>query len=396
MEHPWGRVAQDGTVYVRTEDGERAVGVWAAGPAEEGLAHFEQRFRQLEQQAELLDQRVAAGVARPAALHESAQRLKATVHDAAAVGDLAGLERRIDDILGRVDARVAEESEARRQARQEAAGALTALVEEAERLADTTSWKAAGDRLREISTTWSETARTAGRSAASTLWPRLAAAERRFNQRRREHFAARAAESAAARERKDTIVAEAESLAGSTDWAATANRFRELMAAWRAAGHAPRPAEQALWERFRAAQNEFFTRRSAAFAERDAKLAANLARKEELVAQAEGLDLGDPRTASRTLRELEDRYGGLGPVPREASADLERRLAAAAARVRSGSRPRGPDPASSPLVTRLKESVEKLERRAERARAAGRDEEAAQAEASLATQRAWLERAQRA
>jgi hypothetical protein len=37
---PWGRIADDGTVYVRDGDGERVIGSWHAGTAEEGLAFY--------------------------------------------------------------------------------------------------------------------------------------------------------------------------------------------------------------------------------------------------------------------------------------------------------------------------------------------------------------------
>ena len=36
--HQWGRVADDGTVYVRTSDGERVVGIWQAGSPDQALA----------------------------------------------------------------------------------------------------------------------------------------------------------------------------------------------------------------------------------------------------------------------------------------------------------------------------------------------------------------------
>ena len=38
--HPWGRVDADGTVYVRTADGERVIGSWQAGSPEEAIAFF--------------------------------------------------------------------------------------------------------------------------------------------------------------------------------------------------------------------------------------------------------------------------------------------------------------------------------------------------------------------
>ena len=43
-EVPWGRVAEDGTVYVRTADGERSVGSYEAGTPAEALEFFSKRF----------------------------------------------------------------------------------------------------------------------------------------------------------------------------------------------------------------------------------------------------------------------------------------------------------------------------------------------------------------
>ena len=96
--------------------------------------------------------------------------------------------------------------------------------------------------------------------------------------------------------RKEELVAEAETLADSTEWAATANRLKELMAEWKAAPRAAKEVEQKLWERFRAAQDAFFTRRSEVFSARDAEQQGNLERKQALLAEAEALDVdADPQ-----------------------------------------------------------------------------------------------------
>lgn len=55
---PWGRVDDDGTVYVRTAEGERAVGSWQAGEPEEALAYFHRKYDELAGQVQLLEQRV--------------------------------------------------------------------------------------------------------------------------------------------------------------------------------------------------------------------------------------------------------------------------------------------------------------------------------------------------
>ena len=46
--HPWGRVDADGTVYVRTADGERVIGSWQAGSPEEAIAFFARKYEALE------------------------------------------------------------------------------------------------------------------------------------------------------------------------------------------------------------------------------------------------------------------------------------------------------------------------------------------------------------
>ena len=54
----WGRVGDDGTVFVKTADGERAVGQYPAGTPEEALKFYTDRFAALETEVGLLDQRV--------------------------------------------------------------------------------------------------------------------------------------------------------------------------------------------------------------------------------------------------------------------------------------------------------------------------------------------------
>ena len=146
----WGRIAEDGTVYVKTEDGERAVGSWQAGTPEEGLAHFARRFEVLSTEVALLEQRLRSGAGDPAQVAQSATRLKATVPTAAAVGDLVALERRVDALLEKTADAVEAGKAAKAEACPRAAEAKAALAEEAERLAGTSERKASGDRPRTI------------------------------------------------------------------------------------------------------------------------------------------------------------------------------------------------------------------------------------------------------
>ena len=69
------------------------------------------------------------------------------------------------------------------------------------------------------------------------------------------------------------------------------------MTEWKAAGRAQKDADDALWQRFRTAQDAFFARRSQNFAERDAEFDANAAAKRALLDEAEKIDAGDPDAA---------------------------------------------------------------------------------------------------
>src|SRR5690606_12574442 len=255
----YGRIDADGTVYVKTADGERVVGSWQAGTPEEGLAHFARRFADLVTEVDVIEARLMSGAADPAQAASSIRRLRDSLADAHVVGDLDGLAARLDKLAAVADERAVALRESREAARAEAIARKTALVEEAERIAaESTSWKAAGDRLREILEEW-RTIRGIDRKTDTELWKRYAAARDSFSRRRGAHFAALDAGRKQAQAVKEELVAQAEALADSTDWTGTANQLKELMARWKATPRASKEAEQRLWERFRAAQDAYFT-----------------------------------------------------------------------------------------------------------------------------------------
>src|SRR5439155_1163289 len=125
------------------------------------------------------------------------------------------------------------------------------------------------------------------RRTDATLWRRFAAARDTFTRHRGSHFAELDKHRAAARARKEELVAEAESVADSTDWGPTAARLKQLMGEWKAAGRASKEAEEQLWQAFRAAQDRFFARRQEVFGERTAEQHENQRAKEAITADAE-------------------------------------------------------------------------------------------------------------
>lgn len=395
---PWGRVTPDGTVYVRTADGERVVGSWQAGPPAQGLAHYRRRFDDLAIEVDLLGRRIESGAGDPKATVAAAGRLRDSLPTAAVVGDLTTLAERLDEVGARAQLRLDEARAERAAQAREALARKGELVVEAESLAESsTQWKTAGDRIRDIAAGWNAV-RGADRSTEAELWKRLNAARAAFNRRRGVHFAQLDQQRKEAQSRKEELVSEAAALAESTDWGPTARRFKDLMAQWKVAPRAGREAEDELWQRFRAAQDGFFQRRSAAFAERDAVSRGNQGVKEQAVAEVEQLDIGNPKAAQERLRGLQDRYDQAGPVPREAAAALDARMRAAEARVQASSaaaRQRTPA-AANPLLDQMREQVGKAETQVARARAAGNESALREAEASLARRREFLGHAERA
>nr|BFE80475.1 hypothetical protein GCM10020093_030760 [Planobispora longispora] len=316
---PWGRVDDDGTVYVRTAEGERAVGSWQAGEPEEALAYFHRKFDELAGQVTLLEQRVRGTDLPPAQAEATIVKLREAITDAHAVGDLDALLKRLDTLTELVTQRREEVKAARDVARAEARGIKERIVAEAESVAEsTTHWKTGGERLRQLVEEW-KAAERIDRTTEAALWKRLSAARTAFAKRRKAYFAGLDEQREGVRSTKERIVAEAESLASSTDWGATASAYRELMRQWKAAGRAARDVEDELWARFKGAQDQFFQARSAVFAERDASLAANAEVKEQLLAEAEKiLPVTDARSARAALRGLLERWEDAAPSPRAA------------------------------------------------------------------------------
>jgi hypothetical protein len=394
-ESPWGRIADDGTVYLKTASGERVIGSWQAGEPAEGLAFYRRRYEDLEAEVGILEARVAATTADPRTVGTAARKLQETLAEAPVLGDIGAVERRLAAVLEAVEGRMAERATARAAASAAAADRKRALVEEAKQLAAGNEWRAAGERFRAIVDEW-KTIRGVDRKTDSELWGEFAGARKQFDRRRREHFAALEKQREDSATRKEALVAEAEKLSASEDWGPTARRFKDLMSQWKTSGRASRESEDELWQRFKQAQDTFFGNRSAAFSVRDAELAKNLEVKEALLAEAERLDpSSDLDGARKRLRTIHTKWDDVGHVPRDKEAALEARLAAVERRVRdAGATVRPTSIPESPLIVRLRESVTKLEARLERARSSGDERLATETETALETQRAWLDQAE--
>jgi hypothetical protein len=399
---PWGRVDDDGTVYVRTADGERVVGSWQAGSPNEALAFFRRKFEALDTEISLLEQRVTTTDLSPAQARTAIERLQAAVADAHAVGDLDSLQARLEMLTGKVEQRQEEVRAARDQIRVEARTLKEGIVAEAERIAaEATHWKNSSERLRQLLEEWKAVPR-ADRSVEAALWKRLSAARNAFNKRRKAYFAELTEERDAAKTRKEELCVEAEALAGSTDWSATAAAFRELMRSWKAAGRAARADEDELWGRFKTAQDAFFRARSEVYSAKDAALRDHAAVKTQLLEEAGKLLLvTDARVARTALRGIQERWEQAGPVPREAHERLEsglRRIEDTVRRAEDAQWRRSNPEAlarARGTVEQIRTAITGLEEQLAKAQAADDKRGVEEAEEALTARRSWLAEAER-
>lgn len=399
---PWGRVTPDGTVYVRTADGEREIGSWQAGSPDEAMAFFKRKYDALETEVGLLEQRLASTDLSAAQAASSIARLKAAVKDAHAIGDLDGLASRLDALSGTIEHRREEHKAAREHAKSEAHHVKERIVAEAEHLAaEATHWKASGERMRQLLEEWKAAPR-GDRAIEAVLWKRLSAARNAFAKRRKAYFASLEEERGSAREHKEALVRQAEELASSTDWSATAAAFRELMRSWKQAGRADRAAEDTLWNRFKAAQDSFFAARGEVLDARDKELREHVVVKEQLLAEAEKLlPVTDARAARSSLRGILERWEKAGPVPRDSQDRLEGGLRKVEDAMRKAEeshwRRTNPEALTRArgTVEQIRSAVTQLEGRLAKAQASGDVKAEQQAREALEARRSWLAEAER-
>ena len=371
----FGRVDEDGNVFLTRGGEERQIGSWQAGTPAEGLAHYGQRYDDLVTEVELLETRLRAHPEEADAIRKSAETLKATLADAAVIGDVDAVEARLTKVVEDSAAAREKAKEQKAQRRQQAIARKEALAAEAEDLAEnSTEWKAAGDRIRAILEEW-RGIRGIDRATDDELWKRYSRARDSFNRRRGSHFAELDRGRAQAKKAKEELVERAEALKDSTEWGETARAYRDLMTEWKAAGRAPREVDDALWERFRAAQDHFFAARNAVNAERDREFEANADAKDALLAEYDSLV--DPAkglgAAKAKLRELQDKWDEIGFVPRGRVREFEDKIARIEQRVAAAedSRWRKTDPAQQEKVSQFQVKADDFERQAQAAEAQG-------------------------
>jgi hypothetical protein len=331
----------------------------------------------------------------------SITKVRAAVADARAVGDLDGLQARLEALFPLIASQRAARKAERVRQQEETRAAKERFVLEAERLAAGDDWRGGVNRFRVLLEEWKSLPRL-DRATDDALWHRFSSARTTYTRRRKAQFAQQNEQREAARVIKEKLVAEAEVLASSTDWGPTTGAFRDLMTRWKAAGPAPRDADELLWKRFREAQDRFFMAKQATLSEQNTEFRANAQAKEKLLAEAEALlPISNPRAARALYRDILERWSAIGRVPREAMRPLESRLRAVDNAIKAAEDDRwqrsNPEAKARAADTaaKLEAQIAALEARAAQAEARGDQQAAHEAAASAATYREWLAQAQR-
>ena len=311
----FGRVDDNGTVFVKDGDAEREVGQFPDVSKEEALALYARRFLDLKAKLDLLATRLASPNIKAREIDESVKLLGEETSEPAVVGDLA----------------------ARKAAQAKAVAERTAIVEKAEALAaslgDNTNWRSTADKFRNLFDEWQNHQRTTVRidkPEAEALWKRFSAARTTFNQARRKWAQARDNERTAAKEAKEAIIAEANELKDSTAWGETSRKFNDLMDRWKKAGRAGRNEDDELWAKFREAADTFFNARQADRDQINSSEKENLAAKEALLVKAEALvpvkTDAEAKKARQELAKIQEEWDQIGYVPRDDMRRIENRL----------------------------------------------------------------------
>ena len=279
------------------------------------MAFFTRRYEALELEVSLLERRVASGALSPDDAAGSVKTVRNAVDGAHAVGDLDALLARLDALAPRL----AEQRAAagpRRPRRTRRPGRPRRPSSSRPRSWPPATTGAAGSTG--SAPCWTSGRRCPGWTGPPTTRCGTASPARapptpgaaRPSSRSRTSSASRPAASRSSwrsRPRRSP---------SSTDWGPTTGAYRDLMQRWKDAGPAPRGVDEALWRRFRAAQDTFFAAKPTAMSEQDAEFRANAEAKETAARRGRGAAAGHrPGRRPRLYRDLHRALVGAGQGP---------------------------------------------------------------------------------
>lgn len=209
--------------------------------------------------------------------------------------------------------------------------AKIAICEEAERLADEPDIVAAFRKLQKLHQDFRETG-PVSKESREEIWTRFKAASTVINKRHQQHFEQLKEKEKENLDQKTVIcelleAIEYDKLTTFQSWNDKTQEVLALQKKWRDIGFAPAKQNQKIFERFRAACDQFFSRKGEFFKQAKSDMTANLERKTALCEQAEALkDSTDWKATGDKMAELQKQWREIGPVQKKYTNSIWKRF----------------------------------------------------------------------
>ena len=203
----------------------------------------------------------------------------------------------------------------------------TLLCEAAEKLADEPDAVSAFHQLQELHQQYREIGPVA-KELREQIWARFKAASTVINKRHQQHFEELRAKEEENLTRKTALCEKVEAIAkeenkNATDWENHTKQIIDIQTEWKTIGFAPQKMNVKIFDRFRAACDDFFGRKAEFFKTLKEKFAENTKKKKEMVEQAKALmDSTDWKATSDKLIKLQKEWKSTGMVPKKVGDQL--------------------------------------------------------------------------
>jgi len=208
------------------------------------------------------------------------------------------------------------------------------LCERAESLADEEDAVASFRTLQKLHEQWKELG-PVSKEFRESIWERFRAATAVINKKHQAFFESQKGNQKENFEAKSALCEKVEAIAqteikDSTDWNALTKEIENIQKEWKKIGFASKKDNQKVYDRFRAACDDFFAKKREFYSEFKNQMQDNLAKKIELCEKAEALkDSTDWKKTSDDFIELQKAWKEIGPVSRKKSEQVWKRFRAA-------------------------------------------------------------------
>lgn len=282
----------------------------------ESLQYFAFRFQTFQEKVNALIEKITASENKGSFLMK-VLHLKELIERYDALGDFEAIYHQLTQAENEIKAAISKN-------RDKNLTTKIALVEEAEALQTSLDWKGTTEKLKELRLNWIKTG-PIDKALTDEMEERFRNAVETFFKRKKEFYEDKQNMLARTIAKYKALIAESEALKNSEDWEGTTKKLKELQNQWKAVGgNLPRKTSADLWNTFRKAHNHFFERLKNKITvtkteSKDKFFEDNLARKKQLVQEAEELLNLSTHEAVARAKELQAAWKKVGPVKGEES-----------------------------------------------------------------------------